>query len=59
MDRVVMLTVDEVSVLIGLLDEGWSDRHAVRSEQLGEMAQRYIDLLWSRVVDVELEGVGG
>jgi hypothetical protein len=52
MEQTVVLSVDEVSVLIGLLDEGWITHRAERAAELRAMAQRYIDLLWTRVVDV-------
>jgi hypothetical protein len=52
MDRVVVLTVDEVSVLIGLLDARWSGRGRENDTSLADIATRYEQLLWSRAVDV-------
>jgi hypothetical protein len=52
MDRVVVLTVDEASVLIGLLDARWSaDRPP--DPALTDIATRYEQLLWSRTVEVD------
>jgi hypothetical protein len=51
MDRVVVLTVDEVSVLIGLLDARWSGNRPP-DPSLSNIATRYEQLLWSRAVDV-------
>lgn len=51
MDRVVVLTVDEVSVLIGLLDARWVATRAP-DPGLRDIATRYEQLLWSRAVDV-------
>jgi hypothetical protein len=51
MDRVVVLTVDEVSVLIGLLDARWSGNRPP-DPSLSDIATRYEQLLWSRAVDV-------
>jgi hypothetical protein len=51
MDRVVVLTVDEVSVLIGLLDARWSGTRPP-DPSLSNIATRYEKLLWSRAVDV-------
>lgn len=51
MDRVVVLTVDEVSVLIGLLDARWSGNRPP-DPSLSDIATRYGQLLWSRAVDV-------
>lgn len=51
MDRVVVLTVDEVSVLIGLLDARWSASRPP-DPSLADITARYEQLLWSRAIDV-------
>lgn len=55
MDRVVVLTVDEVSVLIGLLDARWSRPGGQNDASLADIATRYEQLLWSRAVDVDAD----
>jgi hypothetical protein len=55
MDRVVVLTVDEVSVLIGLLDARWSRPGRESDASLADIATRYEQLLWSRAVEVDDE----
>jgi hypothetical protein len=49
MERVVVLSVDEASVLIGLLDVKHSPGASV---PLAEMAERYQQLLSDRITDV-------
>lgn len=58
-ERVAVLTVDEVSVLIGILD-GKLNRSGRADSQMGELAARYQRLLWDRLMyipDIRAEAV--
>jgi hypothetical protein len=56
-ERLVVLSVDEVSVLIGLLDSRWAGNPRA-GPFLADMAQKYEQLLWTRLVEApELDDV--
>lgn len=54
MERTVVLTIDEGTIVIGLLDLGWSGERP--DEHLVAMAHRYRDLLRKRVEMVDADG---